>query len=149
MNKKKEGVSSRRKARIGTMQLLYQMEMSKDYDLNNIKNFIDNFEFQKDEIDYIKRVTAELVKNLDFIDNYIEKNLEGWTLKRLAKVDKQILRVAIYEFLYRNDIPMEVSINEAVDIAKTYSQEESPKFINGILGSIYKDIVNKRENEGN
>lgn len=149
MNKKKEGVSGRRKARIGTMQLLYQMEMSKDYDLNNIKNFIDNFEFQKDEIDYIKRVTAELVKNLDFIDNYIEKNLEGWTLKRLAKVDKQILRVAIYEFLYRNDIPMEVSINEAVDIAKTYSQEESPKFINGILGSIYKDIVNKRENEGN
>ena len=77
---------------------------------------------------------------LDLVDETIEKNLKGWTMARLAKVDRQILRIAVYEFLYKDDIPEEVSINEAVEIARLYSSDEAPKFINGILGTIYRSF---------
>lgn len=129
---------SRKKARIGEMQLLYQMELNQDYDLSNVEAFLNNYSFEGDEIDYIKRVSEDLIMHLPEIDQLIDENLQGWAMRRLAKVDKVILRLAVYEFLYREDIPREVSINEAVDIAKNYSSEDSPKFINGILGSIYQ-----------
>ncbi|MGI5950128.1 transcription antitermination factor NusB [Peptoniphilus sp.] len=131
---------SRKKARIGAMQLLYAMEACNDYSNKTLELFIDNHEFLGDELDYINRVIPDLVENLETIDNTIEKNLKGWTVSRLAKVDRQILRIAVYEFLYKDDIPPEVSINEAVDIARQYSTEDSPKFVNGILGSIYRSL---------
>ncbi|MDO5715058.1 MAG: transcription antitermination factor NusB [Tissierellia bacterium] len=131
---------SRKKARIGQMQLLYQMDLNKDYDINMVEQFLDNNVFAGDEIDYINRASQEILIHMDQIDALIESNLEGWGFHRLAKVDRSILRIAVYEFLYRDDIPEEVSINEAVDIAKAYSSEEAPKFINGILGSIYRNL---------
>lgn len=135
---------SRKKARIAEMQLLYQMDINQDYDQSNLEGFLENYTFTGDEIDYIKRVTVGIIAHLEEIDRLIENNLEGWALHRLAKVDKVILRLAVYEFLYRDDIPREVSINEAVEIAKNYSSDDSPKFINGILGSIYQNL--KSEN---
>ena len=82
----------------------------------------------------------DILDKLDLVDDTIEKNLKGWTMARLAKVDRQILRIAVYEFLYKDDIPEEVSINEAVEIARLYSSDEAPKFINGILGTIYRSF---------
>ena len=82
----------------------------------------------------------DILDKLDLVDETIEKNLKGWTMARLAKVDRQILRIAVYEFLYKDDIPEEVSINEAVEIARLYSSDEAPKFINGILGTIYRSF---------
>jgi len=131
---------SRKKARIGAMQSLFIMDVNKDFSLENLDLFIDNNIFLGDELDYINRVVPDLINKIDIVDGTIEKNLKGWTLERLAKVDRQILRIAVYEFLFRDDIPPEVSINEAVEIARLYSSEESPKFINGILGSIYRSF---------
>lgn len=122
------------------MQLLYAMEACNDYSNKNLDLFIQNNDFLGDELDYINRVVPDLIKNLDQIDKTIEENLRGWTVSRLAKVDRQILRIAVYEFLFKDDIPPEVSINEAVDIARLYSTEDSPKFVNGILGSIYRSF---------
>lgn len=131
---------SRKKARIGAMQSLFLMDANKDFSLENLEIFLDNNVFLGDEVDYIKRIVPDLIDKIDIVDETIEKNLKGWTLERLAKVDRQILRIAVYEFLYKDDIPPEVSINEAVEIARVYSSEESPKFVNGILGSIYRSF---------
>ena len=74
------------------------------------------------------------------VDRTIEELAEGWSLDRMASVDRNVLRVAVCEMRYFDDIPVSVSINEAVDLAKEYSTEESGKFINGILGSLGRDL---------
>ena len=132
---------SRKKARIGQMQLLYQMDLTNKFDIKEVELFLDNnFSFSDDEIEYINVAIPQLIDNIEEIDSVIEKNLEKWSFKRLAKVDRAILRIAVFEMLYREDIPEEVSINEAIEIAKVYGSLESQKFINGILGSIYRSI---------
>ncbi len=131
---------SRKRARIGAMQALFSMDVNDDFSTDKLELFMENHEFQGDEVDYIKRTVPDILDKLDLVDETIEKNLKGWTMARLAKVDRQILRIAVYEFLYKDDIPEEVSINEAVEIARLYSSDEAPKFINGILGTIYRSF---------
>ncbi len=131
---------SRKRARIGAMQALFSMDVNDDFSTDKLDIFMENHEFQGDEVDYIKRTVPDILDKLDLVDETIEKNLKGWTMARLAKVDRQILRIAVYEFLYKDDIPEEVSINEAVEIARLYSSDEAPKFINGILGTIYRSF---------
>ena len=131
---------SRKRARIGAMQALFAMDINDDFSTDKLDLFMENHEFQGDEVDYIKRTVPDILDKLDLVDETIEKNLKGWTMARLAKVDRQILRIAVYEFLYKDDIPEEVSINEAVEIARLYSSDEAPKFINGILGTIYRSF---------
>lgn len=122
------------------MQALFSMDINNDFSLENLNLFMENNHFLGDESDYINRVIPDILEKLDIVDETIEKNLKGWTMARLAKVDRQILRIAVYEFLYKEDIPPEVSINEAVEIARLYSSDDSPKFINGILGTIYRSF---------
>lgn len=131
---------SRKRARIGAMQALFAMDINNDFSTDKLEVFMENNNFQGDEVDYINRVVPDILDKLEVVDDTIEKNLKGWTMARLAKVDRQILRVAVYEFLYKDDIPEEVSINEAVEIARLYSSDEAPKFINGILGTIYRSF---------
>ena len=116
------------------------MDINNDFSTDKLEVFMENNNFQGDEVDYINRVVPDILDKLEVVDETIEKNLKGWTMARLAKVDRQILRVAVYEFLYKDDIPEEVSINEAVEIARLYSSDEAPKFINGILGTIYRSF---------
>lgn len=78
------------------------------------------------------------------LDKIIVRYAEGWTLERMANADRNLLRLALYEALHREDIPQSVSINEAVELAKRYSTQDSAKFINGILGSFSRDLA-KRE----
>jgi len=132
----------RKRARESTMKLLYQMEMNNDFSDNIINIFFENNNFDEKEKEYIMDAVSKTVENLEKIDLLIEKNIENWEINRLAKIDLCILRVAIYEIKYRPDIPIEVSINEAIEIAKKYSSSESSRFINGVLGSIVrsKDI---------
>lgn len=91
------------------------------------------------ERDYIAEVTAGTVQNLPEIDGLIGRHASNWTLDRMAKMDIAILRVAVFELLNRSDIPDSVTINEAVELAKTYSHEDAGNFVNGILGSIYRE----------
>lgn len=130
----------RKKAREGTMQLLFQMASTEDYEEDNLEIYLNNFEFDEKEELYIKDAIFKIVENLSFIDENIEKHLEGWSIYRLAKVDLSVLRIAVYEILYRDDIPLEVSINEAIEITKKYSKEDSFKFVNGVLGGFVRDL---------
>lgn len=89
--------------------------------------------------DYVREVLEGIRAHRPEIDRLIEERAEGWRLERLHSVDRNVLRLAIYELLYREDVPPEVVINEAVELAKRYGTEKSPAFVNGILDRIYKE----------
>lgn len=84
-----------------------------------------------------------VLNNLESIDEIINKYSGDWKVNRMASSDRNILRLAIYEIVYRDDIPTSVSINEAVEMAKRYSDEKSYKFINGLLGSVVREYESK------
>ncbi len=128
----------RKYARESTMKLLYQMEINLDFSDKAINIFFENNSFNAGERAYIEDAIKVIVENLEEIDSYIDNHIEGWEVHRLARVDLSTLRIAIYEIIYREDIPIEVSINEAIEIAKKYSTDESSKFINGVLGSFVR-----------
>lgn len=137
----------RKLARESTMKLLYQMEVMGDFDKSNLVEFYENNDFEDDERKYITDAIVKIRENLELIDKYIEDNIDTWAVNRLARVDLSILRISIYEILYREDIPKQVSINEAIEIAKKYSTEESSKFINGILGGFVRGQDLENENK--
>ena len=91
--------------------------------------------------EYTKKLIKTCMENQNDIDVLIDKYSEGWQVDRLIKMDKIILRLAMAEITYYDDIPKEVSADEAVELAKKYSSEDSPKFINGILGQYISDLV--------
>ena len=130
----------RKQAREGAMKVLFQMDSMEDFTEESLEMFLTNFEYDEMETVYIKESVALIKEHLEDIDNHIKSNLEGWSIYRLAKVDLAVLRIAIYEILYRKDIPVEVSINEAIETVKKYSTEESFKFVNGVLGGFVRSI---------
>ena len=97
-----------------------------------------DFKFDKGDEEYVTFICDGVFSHIDTIDGSIQKNALDWSLDRMAKVDLAIMRVAVFEILYADDIAETVSINEAVELAKKYSTQQSPQFINGILDSIYK-----------
>ena len=132
---------TRRKSREAAVILLYQSDLLGK----------DSEEVLKNEIDFGKKIdkfALELVigvnKNRKAIDNEIVGVVENWTIERIAIIDRNILRVAIYEMLFEKDIPLKVSVDEAIEIAKSLGQkDDTPKFINGILGKILTNIGEK------
>lgn len=130
----------RKQAREGAMKVLYQMESTKDFSEESLEIYLENFKYDKGETEYIRDSIKNIRENLDRVDEKISVNLEDWSISRLAKVDLSILRVAIYEIMYRSDIPVEVSINEAIETAKRYSAKDSYKFINGVLGGFVRSL---------
>lgn len=123
-----------------TMKILYQMEIQNENSDKLINTFInENGIFGEDE-DFIRGLIYGVLEKKQFIDNLIESNLRGWKIDRIAKVDLAILRISVYEIMAREDIPINVSINEAIELAKKYSNTDSAAFINGILGKIYNTI---------
>ena len=77
-------------------------------------------------------------ENIDLIDNKIQENLRNWKLNRISKMNMSILRLAIYEILFVEDVPDKVAVNESIEIAKKYSDDNAPSFINGVLGNMIK-----------
>jgi N utilization substance protein B len=131
----------RRKAREYALQILFQADFTEK---KIIKKDLEEFWSDKNESREVKDFTETLVKGtlqrLDEIDTVIERVTENWLLKRMAAVDRNILRFAAYEILYRKDIPSAVTINEAIEIAKKYSTTEAASFLNGVLDRMAKEI---------
>ncbi|WZL71441.1 transcription antitermination factor NusB [Clostridiaceae bacterium 35-E11] len=127
---------NRKLAREMAMKLIFQMDMQNDFSHTIITKYLKDLPDDEHQIIYIQNIANAFTDNHIFIDQKIEENVKEWKLNRIAKVDLAILRLAITEIFYFEDIPNSVSINEAVEMAKTYGTEESSKFINGILGTI-------------
>lgn len=128
----------RKASRELTMKLLYQYEFKTDDREQQLKEILATEDLVDSDKVYIRNVVEGVATNIEFIDNLIEKNARGWKMSRMSKVDIAILRLAIFEMSFRDDIPCSVTINEAVELAKKFSTNESGAFINAILGKISK-----------
>ena len=129
----------RKLARESAMKLLFQMESNNDFSEDMINLFLSNNDLSDEDKDYINQIVNKIVQNKEEIDKKIEKYSQGWKLNRMPKVDLAVLRIAVSEIMYEEEIPIEVSINEAIDIVKKYSTNESSKFVNGLLGGLVRD----------
>ena len=131
----------RRRSREYALQIMFQLELT-DSQLSD--DMLSEFWEGNDEDEEVKEFTYKTVttarKNIDKIDEAIQKAAQHWSLKRMAAIDRNILRVATCELMFRTDIPTSVAINEALEIAKKYSTEESAPFINGILDRIAREL---------
>lgn len=130
---------SRRTARESAFKAIYEIPFHVDETPSDIINYCskseDNKLSAKADVDYFLNVTSLCFENLLQIDKKISESLKDWTIDRISKIDLSIMRLAVCEILYIDDIPYQVSINEAVELAKKYSDDDSPAFINGVLAS--------------
>jgi len=133
----------RTKARECTLQILYQIDITKDSAEDLLSTFWENKKTESEVKDFAEMLVKGVAKNIERIDEVISKYASNWKLKRMAVIDRNVLRLATYELLFCEDIPPKVSINEAVDLAKKYGDIDSGKFVNGIL-----DRINKEEAPG-
>lgn len=129
---------SRKTAREAVMIGLYQKDIHKEENVDVTAVLEDeNIEGKKDEA-YALEMVSTYHNNSEKVDSSIEEHLKNWKLSRIGKIDKAILRVAVTELLYVESIPPLVSVNEAVEMAKKYSDEEAAKFVNGVLAHFVK-----------
>ncbi|MCF7917045.1 MAG: transcription antitermination factor NusB [Candidatus Omnitrophica bacterium] len=129
---------SRSKARDIALCLLYQIEISKIEPQNALLS--DLAKSTKDEvtIDFMSQLVKGVVSNQERIDFLIKKYAQNWEIKRMAVIDRNILRLSVFELFFLNDVPPKVSINEAIELAKRYGDIDSARFVNGVLDKIYK-----------
>ncbi len=138
-------MATRHLVRTIVLQSLYEWDFyDKKVDLvkileRNLKDFGPGI----DEPDFAWRLLKGVVVNLKEIDDYIKKYASEWPIEKISLIDRNVLRLGIYElvFMDKKEVPAKVAINEAIEIAKNFGGLNSSKFVNGVLGSIYKDVV--------
>ena len=132
----------RKRSREIAMELLFSMEIRKNSYEETIECFVEDYEMDLKTIDleYIKEVMKSVVDHKEEIDEIIKNSLINWTIDRVSKVNLTIVRLAIAEMLYINDVPEVVAINEAIELTKKYSDDKSVSFVNGALDKAFKNI---------
>ncbi|HKK19768.1 MAG TPA: transcription antitermination factor NusB [Opitutales bacterium] len=131
----------RRENRKCAVQFLYQWELNKPEQLNDaLRVFIETLDEPRDYYAFAEELIHGTIERIEQIDAEILAHAANWKFERIAKVDLSILRLAIYELLYRRDIPPVVSINEAIELSKIFSNLDSKRFINGILDQMKNKI---------
>ena len=135
-------MANRHLSRTLAMQSLFEWDFKdKKEDLNSIiKNNLQQFGKSLDEGAFITQLAQGTVEHLDDIDGIIAKTAPEWPLQQIDGVDRAVLRLGIFELMFLKDVPPKVAINEAVELAKTYGGESSGKFLNGVLGTLYKEM---------
>lgn len=116
------------------------IDVTGDSSLETIETFQRQHPLNAQDNCYFQKGIQFVTENQEKIDELIFQSIKGWSMSRLAKVDLAIMRVAVFEMLDMDDVPFEVSINEAVNLAKAYSTEDSYAFINGVLGGVVKHL---------
>ncbi len=145
---KTSSMGSRRKSREAALQALFLMEMNPSNPLEqSLAVFLENFPVKKGSQPYFFRLVHGVWDQKKAIDRLIKDYAENWRIERMSGVDRNILRMAVYELVYCDDIPPRVAINEAIDLGKQYGTEESGAFINGILDSIFLERSGKSSME--
>jgi len=129
----------RKQARELLMQLLFQMNINNDYGSEIIERFKNNYQLEEQN-EYFDSTLKAVLQHMQEINSLIEKSTENWKIERISKVELAVIRLSVAEILFISEIPQSVSINEAVELSKKFSGEESGKFVNGILGSIVRKI---------
>jgi len=125
-------------AREAVIQTLYAREMGNDQAVEQFNEILKDKKVKGSKAEFAKKLLDGILQHLDKIDDIIKNHLIDWDFDRLDKIDKQILRVGIYEILY-TDTPYQIVINEAIKIAKNFSEDKAKSFINGILDKVAKE----------
>lgn len=136
----------RRESREEIFRLLFRIEFNKKDDMpEQVRLFFDDIDeddhqrmLKEEDKNYITEKYQKIIEFLPEIDKAINEKAEGWSISRMGKVDLTIIRLAVYEIMYDDDIPTGVAINEAVELAKKFGQEESSGFVNGVLARFAK-----------
>lgn len=129
---------SRREIRELIFKMIFRAEFHKEEEIaEQLRLFMDTLETEKEEDRaYIEEKVQDIFAHLAEIDGIIDSSAQGWKTSRMAKVELTLIRLAVYEIRYEEDIPTKVAINEAVELAKTYGEENSASFVNGVLARI-------------
>ena len=147
---------TRRQAREAALCLLFDYSFhSEEAPEELLDLYLENYYDEKEkciraelrENNYFSKIYFGVISNIAEIDSLIEKCSEKWSKKRISRISVSVLRIAIYEMLYMEDIPVEVSINEAVELAKRFDTEDSYTFVNGVLGAAEKLLTAKKKEE--
>ena len=136
---------SRKVAREVAFKIIFELAFQHDEEANKLFEKLieaseEKYEITEEDNVYVNEIITGIQSNESSIDEKIKGHLKDWSFERISKIDIAILRLAIYEILYRKDIPCKVSVNEAVELAKIFSEDSSPAFINGILAEILKEL---------
>jgi transcription antitermination protein NusB len=139
---------SRRRARITVLEMLYQLDMT-DGDVKDIAAAqFEEKNLEEDARGFILKLVNGVWEHRSEIDRFIEANAENWSVYRITLIDRNILRLAVFEMVYCPDIPFKVAIDEAIELGKIYGAEDSGAFINGILDKIAQGLSFKKEDIG-
>jgi N utilization substance protein B len=133
----------RRKSREFALQVLYQLNITKQDAIQTLTQFEGHFLSDGEADEFLKRLVLGVLEHFPELDRLIEKYSENWRLDRIDIIDRNILRMALFELIYCEEIPPKVTINEAIDLGKRYGSEDSGSFINGILDRIQNEVVRK------
>jgi N utilization substance protein B len=133
----------RRKSREFALQVLYQLDITKQGIIETLDQFQDHFSGQEEKDEFMERLAIGVQEHCQEIDGLIEKYSEHWRLDRMNIIDRAILRMAIFELLYCEEIPPKVTLNEAIELGRRFGSEDSRSFINGILDRIQNEVVHK------
>jgi len=148
--KKPEGApGNRHRSRILALQTLYACEVGITPEWNVMLDRIaDGSSLTPSITKYSKELLAKLYEQPEFIDDLIQKKAANWDMKRMAAIDRNILRLAVAELHFFQDVPAKVVIDEAVELAKSFGAEDSGKFVNGIIDSIHKSLTGTKKTSG-
>jgi transcription antitermination protein NusB len=128
--------SYRHKARTIALQALYEVDSAARPADSVVERLLSETDLNEETAAFVRELVAGTVGNRDKIDGNIKKYAPAWPLEQIAMIDRNILRLAIFEILFDNKVPVKVAVSEAVELAKTFGSESSPKFVNGVLGSV-------------
>ena len=138
-------VHPRRAARQCVLEALFAYQFSKNERTEIIDQLVNKNPELKDHYDFIKSLFDIVFTKMKWAENTIKAHLENWEIDRVASIDKILLKMGICEIYFIGDIPPKVTISEMVEIAKIYSTDESPIFINGILDAVFKDYLKENK----
>jgi N utilization substance protein B len=136
--------SNRHLGRIVALQTLYEQDFRREagdesFDLRrSISRNIERYEETIDDKDFIEQLVYGVDKRQDEIDDIVRPVAPEWPIEQIARIDRIILRIGVYELLYEKDVPPKVAINEAVELAKAFGGDNSSKFVNGVLGTVLR-----------
>jgi len=136
-------LGKRRRSREFALQVLYQLEITGQDALQALIQLRENFTPNEGEDEFAKRIVLGVVEHGREIDRFIEGQSENWRLERMTLIDRNILRIALFELLRCDEIPPKVTLNEAIDLGKRFGSDESGSFINGILDRVQNEIIRK------
>ncbi len=140
-------MGNRRKSRELAMQALFYIDMNQNDSNELLERFCVNFNPSKKARPFFLKLVNGVIQAKSEIDSIIENFSDNWKISRMSCVDRNIIRIALYELLYCQDIPPKVSINEAIDVGKKFGTELSGSFINGILDSIHIALEKREVND--